>query len=57
MARIHCMRFSGPINSLQNSGLAHYSDAIKCNPNDRSATEERPQGISFLPSDLVFDPR
>ena len=34
MSHICCMRFTGRIMSLQNSGHAHYSDAIECNPHN-----------------------
>ena len=37
MSRIRCMDFSGRVKSLKNSGHAHNSDAIECDPNYRSA--------------------
>ena len=40
MSRIRCMPFSDCIKPLQNIGHAHYSDAIKCDPNYCSASHE-----------------
>ena len=37
MSYIRCMCFIGRIKSLQNSGHAHHSDTIECNPNYRNA--------------------
>ena len=40
MSRIRCKLYSGRIKSLQNSGYAHYSDAINCDPNYRNAVHK-----------------
>ena len=40
MSRIRCMRFSDRLKSPKNSGHAHYSDAIECDPNYRNTSHE-----------------
>lgn len=40
MSHIRCMRFSGRIKFPQNSEYAQYSDATKCDSNDRNAMHE-----------------
>ena len=41
MSQIRCMCFNGRIKSFQNSGHAHYSDVIECDPNYGNPMHER----------------